>query len=611
MKSKVLLLTSRISPALPRIAAKAGRWVTLGATALALGACSGQIGEPGIPGGGTTGGSTGTGTGGGILNGKWQPAACDPAQTAFANGRIWQITDQEYVNAVRDVLGITLTGMDAEITAAASIGGEYSNMSEGGASFTDQVAQNYQTAALAVVKQATVAAKMQTLLGATATTPATDAQLNTFLTTKVARLWRRPVDVSSNEVTLLKNLYNSGTAVADGGPANAFSLMLQAVLQAPSFLFRTELGSGTAPATSTYQLTPYEAATALSMLFLETGPDDVLWGKAQAGNLLDPTVLSAEVDRLMAMQIAKDNIALKVGYWLWTERVPVRDKDTGLFNMYTPAVQQSVYQSGQMFVKDLVANGKLSDIFTSTKVFVNKDITSVYGIPGGTGTTFTPVNTTSPERSMGVVSQPAFIAGVHKRAGITDPVHMGLFMLQQILCGGDGVGEIPPPPPDALDQASKMTGTERELVGKREMMSCGACHGGFDRMGLTYQAYDAIGRYNQAQQVQKDANGTFVWVTTASIDETGAIPDRIGPDLKGPVDNLRALVAKFNSVGPDKRVAFCAAKSLAVYAMGTDPTNLNSCGLQQAKESFYQTGSFTGFYRALATSPGFFTRNPG
>jgi hypothetical protein len=143
------------------------------------------------------------------------------------------------------------------------------------------------------------------------------------------------------------------------------------------------------------------------------------------------------------------------------------------------------------------------------------------------------------------------------------------------------------------------------------VMSCGACHGGFDRMGLTYQAYDAIGRYSQLRQVQKDANGTFVWVTTPSIDETGAIADRIGPDLVGPLDNLKAMVTKFNSLGPDKRVAYCAAKTLAVYAMGTDPTNLNSCGLQQAKESFYQTGSFTGFYRALATSPGFFTRNPG
>jgi hypothetical protein len=613
--------------------------VAIGAAALALGACTGQIGDPNDPGGPnggspTTGGSptggnptggnpggtptTGGGPTGGMvdpMSGKWQPPACNMSQPAFGNGRIWQITDQEYVNAVRDVLGITLTGTDAEITAAASNSGEFSNMSEGGAAFSLQVATNYQNAALAVAKQATVAAKMTQLNMGNATTAATDAQLNTFLSTKVARLWKRPVQTNppTNEVTLLKTLYNSGTAAADGGPANAFSLLLQAVLQSSSFLYRTELGSSTSPATQTYQLTPFEAATALSMMFLDSVPDDTLWQKATAGNLLDPTVLAGEVDRLMGTQPVKDGIAQKIGYWLWTERVPARDKDTGLFPQYTAAVQQSVYQSGQMFVKDLIDNGKLWDIFTATKVFANKDISTVYGI-GNVGTTaFTAVDTSGqPERTMGILSQPAFIAGVHKRAGLTDPIHMGLFMLQQLVCGGDNVGEIPPPPADALDQAAKMTGTERELVGKRAMMSCGACHGGFDSMGLTFQAFDAIGRYSQTRQVQKDMTGKFVWVTTTSIDETGAIPDRIGKDLQGPLANLKALATKFNADGPNRRIAYCAGKTLATYAMGsTDATTLNSCGLQQAKESLFQTGSFTSFYRALATSPGFYTRNPG
>jgi len=130
-------------------------------------------------------------------------------------------------------------------------------------------------------------------------------------------------------------------------------------------------------------------------------------------------------------------------------------------------------------------------------------------------------------------------------------------------------------------------------------------------MGLTFQAYDAIGRYSQARQVQKDMNGKFVWVQTTSIDETGAIPDRVGKDLVGPLANLNALATKFNTDGPNRRIAYCAGKTLATYAMGTDPTNLNSCGLQQAKESLFQTGSITSFYRALVTSPGFYTRNPG
>jgi hypothetical protein len=608
---------------------KIGHWFAVGTVAVTLGACTGQIGEDprngltggtgsttggnttggNTTGGNTTGGNTtgGNTTTGGMVDptGKWQPPKCDEKQHAFAPARIWQITDLEYVNIVHDVLGIQLTGTDAEITAPASKSGEYNNMSSGGGAFTDNLASNYQTAALNVTKAAIP--KMQTLMGNAATTPATDAQLTTFINNKVARLWRRPV--ASSEATLLKNLYNSGTAAADGGPAHAFDMLLQAVLEAGSFLYRTELGGNATPATQAFQLTGYELATALSMMFLETSPDDTLWQKAPM--LTDPAVLAGEVDRLMTLQAAKDNIALKAGYWLWTERVLARAKDSTIFSMYTPAVQQSVFDSGRAFVKDVVANGTLWDLLTSKKVFVNRDITTVYGIPGGTGTTFVPVTTTTPERSAGILTQPAFIAGVHKRAALTDPIHMGLFVFEQMLCGGDGGQDIPPPPPDALDKAAMMMGTERELVAKRAGLSCVACHGGFDPIGLVYQPYDAIGRYSLTRQVIKNAAGVPTMTDVSSIDTSGAIDDRVGPDLKGPLTDVLALAAKINADGPNRRVAYCAGKKLAIFALGTDPNALNSCELQQVKEKLYATGSFIDFYRALATSPAFVTHNPG
>ena len=176
-----------------------------------------------------------------VVNGKWAPEACNKNEPAFAPARIWQITDQEYVNVVRDVLGITLTGADAEISSAANSTGAFTNLSEGGSLFNDMIAQNYQSAAQRVATQA--ATKMPTLLGSA--TP-TNAQVQTFITSKVARLWRRPP--SSAEVTALTNVYQNGVAAADGGPANALGLLLQAVLQAPSFLFRTELGANPTPA---------------------------------------------------------------------------------------------------------------------------------------------------------------------------------------------------------------------------------------------------------------------------------------------------------------------------------------------------------------------------
>ena len=93
-------------------------------------------------------------------------------------------------------------------------------------------------------------------------------------------------------------------------------------------------------------------------------------------------------------------------------------------------------------MRDIVSSGKLSDLFTSTKVYVNKDISDVFGIPGGTGSTLTPVNSNLPERGAGILTQPALLAATNQRPGLADPIHHGLFVLEDLLCGGD-IGEIP------------------------------------------------------------------------------------------------------------------------------------------------------------------------
>jgi hypothetical protein len=516
--------------------------------------------------------------------------------------------DQEYVNIVRDVLGVTLTGTDAEISTAANGTGQFTNLSEGGALFNDNMAQNYQGAAQKVSDLAIVPAKMQALLGSS--TAPTAAQVQTFITTKIARLWRRPLTPA--EVTKFTNLYNAG--VPDG-VTTAFSLVIQAALQAPSFLFRTELGTNTAPPTEAFQLTPFELATALSFLFTATAPDDSLWQKATNGTLSSPSVLAAEVDRLLASSQAQTTIALQVSYWLWTENIPAREKDPALFPEYTATLKQSLYQSAQLFVKDIVATGKLSDLFTSPKVYVNEEISTVFAIPGGTSANLTPVMATAPERSGGILTQPALLAATNKRPGLVDPVHHGLFVLENLLCGGD-VGKIPDPPPDAFSVAASMTGTERELVGLRAKTApCFSCHANFDPFGLTRLTYDAIGRFSTTRYVAVDNTLTppkYFWSTSPTVvDSSANIAAGVGTDLSGVLADTRALAAKLNSDGPNRRVAYCAGKWLSHYAMGHDANLENSCALQTVKENLSKLGSFTQFYRDLATSSGFVTRDPG
>src|SRR5439155_18290265 len=243
------------------------------------------------------------GTGGVDPNGNWQPAKCDMARHAFASSRIWQITDEQYVNSVRDVLGITLTGSDADISGVNTTG-LYTNSSETSATFNDMTAQNYQVAAQKVSAQAITPAKMNAILGTTGNTAPTMAQVQSFINTKVARLWRRPI--TPTELTGLTKIYTDATAVAaDGGAPHGMDLLVQTVLQTSSFLFRTELGGSATPSAQSFTLSPYELAGALSFSFLNTSPDDALWMAASNGTLTDPTVLATQVNRLMQTPVGQ------------------------------------------------------------------------------------------------------------------------------------------------------------------------------------------------------------------------------------------------------------------------------------------------------------------
>jgi hypothetical protein len=520
---------------------------------------------------------------------------CVATQKAFAPARIWQLTDAQYVNVVRDVLGIALIGADADIVSEGSTE-LYTNYSEG-VSIGDQVAPNYQTAASKVAVQGV--ARMATLLGSP--TP-TAAQVQSFITTKVARAWRRPVTAA--EITALTKIYDGGGP----DPAIGFSLVLQAVLQAPSFLYRTELGTNAASANGPVTLTPFELASALSFFLVETAPDDQLWAKAQAGTIADPTVLAGEVDRLMRLPAARANLTRKASFWLGLEGLPSKLRDRKLYPTYTDSLKTALYRSAQSFLDDTLWNGKFSDLFTSSKVYVNAEMGRVYGITGaGVGAAMTGVMVPGTQRGAGILTQPGLLVAANKWGERADPIHRGLMVYDSFVCGGT----IPPPPADAGTVAATMNGTEREKANMRAALpACSPCHGGFDPLGLTFERYDPLGRYNETRQAVLDSNtGVTSFRTTAEpIDTAAMLSGGLGPDLAGAVAGVNDLAAKL--AADSARVGYCAARRLAEYSLGHNPDAENSCELKAVKQAFVKSGSFGEFFRALALSPGFRTRDP-
>jgi hypothetical protein len=575
----------------------------LGAVSLlaaAVGGCAGAVGgnstgpgsagSTGSPSGAagagaqTTGGGGATGVGTGVGGSGATGAPCSTT-ASLAPARIWRITDQQYVNVVAQVFGVKVA---PEVTQADTQPADFTNYSEA-PELTVQAntVTAYQSVAHAAAQTA-VAVNLGVFLPCGKTAP-TDACVQQFIRNRVARAFGRAL--ADAEVQDLLGIYHVGAAES---PAAGIRLVIEATLQSPSFLYRTELGPGLAGGpTAKTKLTAYELAGAVAFALLDSVPDDALWARAQDGTLTTPTVLAQEVDRLLATPAVQANLSAKAGFWLGVEKLhSIVPKNTTLFPEFTAQVKDDLYASARLFVRDLFANGNVSDLLSSRRLYLNASLAKVYGIAGVTGTELMPVDGPADSRGAGILTQPAVLAAwSHPDRG--DVVHRGLFIYNALVCGQP----IPAPPPNATAVAAGFPkdATERELSVLRatNAAGCGACHGSFDPLGLATEQYDPIGRYQTV-----DAKGQ-------PIDSSAMLRD-LGGGLSGPITGLPDLVSKLKA---GRRVADCASRNMAPFVLGRSVVSDNSCVLQDVKDHFASTGSFTDFYRAMLTSPGFLTRD--
>lgn len=541
------------------------------AGALGVVACTGSS-NSGAP---TPAGAAGTSSVGGAGNvGGNTPTAGTPAATCRSDGslapaRISLINDVQYTNMIRDVFGVTFV---PEVTAVKT--GEYP-LDESAQIATADIAKQYFRAA------DQVAGKLKPCgagtLGA--------ACVESYLREKLPRLFKRPV--TDAELSSLMAIFNA--SLPDGGQV-ALNAVMEAALVSGSYLYRTEIGADASGASGSVKLSAYELANALSFSLLASVPDDQLWAKAADGSITDPAVLRAEVDRLLALQPARDILTKKVSYFLDVEKIPVVSKDTKTFPEFTSTLQQSLYQSAQLFLNDLVWNGSLGDLFTSNKYYANAEIAKVYGLPPVTGSGLMEVQL-PPERNAGFLSHPGLLATSNTHTASDDIVHRGLWIYSNLVCGV-AVGT---PPANADEVFKTLVGTDREKAQARNALpQCGACHAFFDPFGMVSESFDPIGRYRTL-----DPQDNKPVVTQGTI-------RNLGPDIDGDVSSLNDIADRLKT---GRRVSDCATKLLAEYTLDHNPNEQNSCAIQQIKDDFAVGGKFVDLFRAIVTSPAFATRD--
>lgn len=384
------------------------------------------------------------------------------------------------------------------------------------------------------------------------------------------RAFRRPLD--ADERGQLAGLF------AQGG----YPLVVEAVLQAPSFLYRTELGA--IDDARSVDLDAYEVAAELGFFFYDSLPDAELRAAAADGSLLDPSVLDQQVDRLLAEPRAREHMLHVVLDWLQARRVLDVAKDGLLYPELVPPLRASMYEETERFVRDVLfeRNGSLRELLTSQATFVDERLALHYGVTTVAGDTFRPI-TLDPKQRAGILTQASMMTALAapNRESI---ILRAKYVHDTFLCTPD-MGR---PPFDTIAAVSSFTSklTESQFAYYRVANSyCATCHRKLDPPGRALERYDAIGRYRWADEIGLPVDDD----TTIEID--------------GALQNVRGGVQLGKLLANSPQVARCTVQRLAQHAFGRELDNANVDLLLARFED--SDRNIVELFRTIATSRAF------
>lgn len=547
-------------------------------------ACSGSIGDrgastegapgqEGAPGAGPAGPDPGPRAQAGA-SGTTTATGCQVAEGELLPTRVWRLSTPQYRSAVTALL----PGADLAVTRGFLPDERLGAFSNDATSLrvSRSRADQYQRAARAFGAEAAKAADKR-LACAPGAAPADCGRA--FARGFAASAFRR--DLDPTEIAAFEAIYAEGQAAdANGGGVAA---VVETALQAPSFLYRTELGGTVDGKSQRIALSPAELASFLSFSLTDAPPDRPLLDAARGGTLARADVLEREARRLLDSDAGRAHIANFVSEWLGYDALDEQQKTESGYKDFASAWVPRMQRELDLFVDDVLRrDGKLATLLSSTTTFVDGGLAKLYGL-SQTGTTMQKVSL-DPSQRAGVLTLSGFLAG-HAVDSESHPIKRGLFVNERVVCR-----PAPPPPEGAatLNDAAKKPGltAKERLAAHQASPQCAGCHRFIDAPGFALERFDGLGRYRTTDGNKPiDTSGQF------PIDDQTTLP------FSGAVDLAKKLAES-------PTVAACFARMDDRFLMGAGEPPADGCVMRDIQARFAASGGdLRELAIAIVTSP--------
>jgi hypothetical protein len=536
-------------------------FMVAGAAVMMLGACTGMV--DGVAGGGSKPGDPPAGSdpnnpppGGTVVNppggggpvvippvpGENAPTTGNFASAPGLSSRFVRLSHRQWENTVIDLFkGMAPANLSRDFLSEPI----RSSFNNNGSVLEVSTAlwQDYQKAAA----QLATASRNAQMQGAFLNNGAKDAK--TFIRNFGLRAFRRPL--TDAEVTQYEQHFAKGPQLIGGTDAFAdgVELVVEAMLQSPHFLYRTELG--TTVVNGRVNLSPFEIAARLSYGIVNSMPDEMLFAAA-TGNKLGRDEVSAHARRLLDSERGKATLAdLHEQMFKLVDYGEVK-RDTGAFPEFKPEMGPDIRTEAETFIREIIygQNKGVEELLTAPYTYVNGRLAPLYGanVPANQ-TNFVRVDLDSKQRA-GLYTQIGFLATTatdQAPRSIIRGVHVSL----DALCV-----DLPAPPnvpPESPSDAGKTNRQMLEAFTQAKGSVCEGCHANLiNPLGFAFENYDGLGKFRTMEK-----NGLPIDASSKYLLSDGEV------SFNGAVELMRAMAS-------GRQAHECYAQHLFEYLYGRE-----------------------------------------
>lgn len=474
--------------------------------------------------------------------------ACEGAPSAGPAG-LKRLTRTEYNNLVRD-----LTGDERNLADGFGADGRVGRFAvNADAPVSEVQLEQYMEAAETIAEAAVT--DLPAILECDPVAVGEDACASAFLSSFGRRAYRRPLD--QEQLQRLLDVFGAARN-ADGATfSDGIRVAIQMVLQSPSFLYHLEFGLPSPQEGDVVALDPYETAARLSFFLWMSGPDEVLFAAAEAGELSTAEQVGNQAIRMLSDPRARTMVRTFYREWLGLEALREQGpRGTSLIEDTLLTLDEVTWEG----------EGTLDGMFTVTHGYLDGTLRELYGVedssadPAG----FSRYELDPAER-VGILTRAAFLAAN------SPPTGRGRFVRTDLLCGS-----VPPPPPGVDTDLPPADPSQSPRARWEQHVAdpvCGSCHLLMDPLGFGFDHYDREGRYRtEVAGWPVDASGEIVGTSTIDGSFTGAA-------------ELQQRLASSEDVRE------CVARQWMRFATGREiQPDADGCSVETVNETFAASG---------------------